>query len=236
MLKIPTDIRTRVSRRAKRMHLRLAPEHFIELVLPQNANMRQAQAFVRDSSDWLQKTRQTLQQRQNRHQKACQQLPAEIEIALDGSHWQVKLDHCSAARGQLSVARPCLSFSINQPSAGFDLLRQWIKQHARALLQPRLQRLSKQTGLPYARLRIGLQKTRWGSCSGKGTISLNAGLVFMPEVLVDYIIIHELCHTHHMNHSPAYWALVESHLPDYRQHDRAMRHARRYLPDWLACR
>lgn len=128
-----------------------------------------------------------------------------------------------------------MSLSINRPAIGFELLRQWLKQHARGLLQPRLQKLSKETGLPYTRLRIGLQKTRWGSYSGKGTISLNAGLIFMPETLVDYIIIHELCHSRHMNHSPAFWALVESYRPDYRQHDRAMRHARRYLPAWLAC-
>ncbi|MCU7959281.1 MAG: M48 family metallopeptidase [gamma proteobacterium symbiont of Bathyaustriella thionipta] len=73
MLKIPADIRTRVSRRARRMHLRLAPEHYIELVLPQGASLRQAGIFIQESSAWLQKTRQTLAQRQNRHQQACRQ-------------------------------------------------------------------------------------------------------------------------------------------------------------------
>ena len=72
-------------------------------------------------------------------------------------------------------------------------------------------------GVTYKRITIRTQRTRWGSCSGKGNLNFNRLLVLMPPAVLDYVVVHELCHLKEMNHSTKFWALVESILPDYRQ-------------------
>ena len=73
-------------------------------------------------------------------------------------------------------------------------------------------------GVRYARLRIGDQRTLWGSCSARGTISFNWRLVLAPLEVLDYVVVHELCHLREHNHSASFWKLVEARRPDYRAH------------------
>lgn len=94
-----------------------------------------------------------------------------------------------------------------------------IRRQAKEILPLRVHALAEQLGLSgrVRRVTIRFQKTRWGSCSAKGTISLNGLLVLVPERVRDYVIIHELCHLRHMDHSPAFWSGVEAVLPDHRE-------------------
>ncbi len=80
------------------------------------------------------------------------------------------------------------------------------------------------TGGAYKRITIRDQKTRWGSCSAKGTLSFNWRLMLAPPAILDYVVVHELCHLTHMNHSAAFWQAVETVYPDYRN-------ARKWLKD-----
>jgi predicted metal-dependent hydrolase len=92
--------------------------------------------------------------------------------------------------------------------------------------------LAEHFGVLYRRMQIRRQRTRWGSCSTSGTISLNCCLLFHPPEVVRYLLAHELAHLTHMNHSPRFWRLVEQYEPRWREHDRALTHGWRQVPGW----
>ena len=84
-------------------------------------------------------------------------------------------------------------------------------------IPPRVAYFAEIMGVEYGRITIRNQKTRWGSCSGKSNLNFNCLLMLAPDEVVDYVIVHELCHLKEMNHSPAFWNEVERVLPDYRE-------------------
>ncbi|MFR6640107.1 MAG: M48 family metallopeptidase [Christensenellales bacterium] len=83
-------------------------------------------------------------------------------------------------------------------------------------LAERTEYVAKRCGFTYSGLRFSRAQTRWGSCNGKNGITLNLALLTLPKRLSDYVIVHELCHTEHHDHSPAFWKLVESIIPECR--------------------
>lgn len=95
------------------------------------------------------------------------------------------------------------------------LLEDYYRQYARRLLTDKTAYWATRIGVTYNRIAIKSQKTRWGSCSAKGNLNYNWHIIAADETLIDYIVIHELCHLRHLNHSPAFWKLVASHCPTY---------------------
>lgn len=104
-----------------------------------------------------------------------------------------------------------------------------LRKQARAYLTRRLEGLATEHQFGYTKVRFSNAGTRWGSCSTGGTISLNIWLMQLPFELIDYVIIHELCHTRQMNHSPQFWGLVEALLPNYKVLRRNLKAQHPYL-------
>lgn len=111
-------------------------------------------------------------------------------------------------------------------------LQRWLKTKAKGILIPWLEKLSQETNLNFKSVSIRNQKSRWGSCSSKGNISLNAKLLFFPPELVRYVLLHELCHLKELNHSISFWALVEEFEPEYKIAKIRLGEAQHQIPSW----
>lgn len=104
-----------------------------------------------------------------------------------------------------------------------DYQKKLLMKKAREYLPYRLEYWAKRYGYKYEKCRLSHANTRWGSCSSNRTISLNIGLMKVPEVLRDYVILHELAHLNHMDHSKAFWAEVGEHDPKYKIHEKKLK-------------
>ncbi len=102
------------------------------------------------------------------------------------------------------------------PENAKKLIISWYKKQARRIFEERLQILTEATGTSYSKLRISGARTRWGSCTSEGVISLSWKLIMAEGRGIDYVILHELAHTIEMNHSDDFWNIVEDWLPGYK--------------------
>ncbi len=114
-------------------------------------------------------------------------------------------------------------FYRNSPKQTADLKRLTAMENryrsaARECFTQRVTYYHQVTGGIYHKITIRDQKSRWGSCSSRGTLSFNYRLIFAPSKVLDYVVVHELCHLTHMNHSSDFWHMVERIMPDYRVH------------------
>jgi predicted metal-dependent hydrolase len=119
------------------------------------------------------------------------------------------------------------------PSPGVSanqLLEKALREKARAVFAERLAIHAPRLGVAAPPLRLSSARTRWGSCSHHGGISLNWRLVFMPLQIIDYVVCHELAHLREMNHSPRFWSVVEELCPDWRARRLELRHLARQIP------
>lgn len=118
----------------------------------------------------------------------------------------------------------CMASGIENDAVSYRMaVTKWLREYARAALGSKVQYFADKMNVSVGKIAIKEQKTRWASCSSKGNLNFNWKLVLMPEKIQNYVVVHELAHRKQMNHSGAFWAEVETVLPEYQEYRKWLR-------------
>ena len=158
--------------------------------------------------------------------------PDTIQLNLLSEFWHVEYDYSPSEKIKvleqdgtiLLVTGP-----VNNPAAVASGLNQWMQKRAKRFLGTWLNQLSKELCLPFNRVSVRRQVTKWGSCSAERSISLNRNLLFVTPQLARYVLVHELCHCLRLDHSNKFWDLLEKYEPNARKTAARMRNG----IDWI---
>ncbi|MEO8314869.1 MAG: SprT family zinc-dependent metalloprotease, partial [Pseudomonadota bacterium] len=226
----PPVTQVRHSLRARRVAVRITSAGVVELVVPRGVSERRARAFLESRSEWV---RLHVERRRSMTPPVEAFPPARIHLQMTGESWSVFQAAGAGALRWREVGDVLeLRGSGTREQQRRSLLR-WLVRRAGQSLQPMLEALALQHGFQFGTLRVRCQRTRWGSCSSTGVISLNLALLFQPPEVVRYLLCHELAHTRHMNHSARFWRCVEECEPRWRELDAALCNGWRNVPIWV---
>ena len=205
-------VKFRRSARAGRVNIRLKPFSDIELIIPMHSSEQDAIAFLLSKKEWIEKTTKKISTKERKltvfdentdfrtrsfKLKIRKEKRSNIDIVLKD--------------GVLTITYPD-SLPVTHPGVQ-DGIRYGIEEslriEAKAFLPGRLAWLARRHGFTFNRVTIKNLSSRWGSCSGKNNINLNLHIMRLPDELIDYILLHELCHTVEKNHGKNFWALLD---------------------------
>ena len=178
------EVEVRVSPRARRARIVVAPGRPLEVVVPRRPRV-DVDALLDGHRDWI-----------ARHVSRWAAAP---RLGLDGAVW-------------LGGSRVALPARVSHAAA----LERWYRREARRLLEPVLLREAERLGLRSSSISIRAQRTRWGSCSSRGSLSFNWRLAMAPPRVLEYVAVHELCHLHEANHSKRFWEQLDAARPGWR--------------------
>lgn len=216
----PLQLTERVSARASNIRIEVRPDGNVLLVIPKRVPRATAHAFLKSREEWI---RQKLVELKSR----AARVPARRAMRWDGSDTISLRGREMTVRVVLArIARPALRFGddiqmycstqdLARPERLVMTMRAGIAKLARHDAKLLLDAESARLGVSYEGPRIADQKSLWGSCTPDGLISLNWRLVMAPPEALRYVVIHELCHRRHLDHSPRFWRLVEKQMADH---------------------
>jgi hypothetical protein len=232
-----SEYTVRVSPRAKHVRIHVSVRDGIVVAVPRGFDHREIPALIEAHRSWL---RRALARAESlRAALPSAERPDQIHLPAIGETWTIKWvtdrERSPAIREQ-SGHRIVASGDVEHPEVWRALLRPWLMRRARTTLVPRVTSLAAEHGFPPPNVSIRCQRTRWGSYSQRGNLSLNAQLLFLRPEPVRYVLFHELCHSIHLDHSPDFWALLRSHEPRTDELRRTLRTAWLAVPPWMTQR
>jgi predicted metal-dependent hydrolase len=202
-----TEYTLRRSPRARQVRVSVENDGAVRVTLPRRAPLRAADEAVRELAPWIERRRRALA----RAAAEVARTPGTVPY-LGGELRLVPQP------GRTRVHRRGDSLLVPGDEVFGAALERWFRRAARAEIAPRLDAAVGRAGTSYTKLTIRGQRTRWGSCSQTGAMSFNWRLLLAPEPVLDYVVEHEVCHLEVMDHSARFWRLLESRVPDWRDH------------------
>jgi predicted metal-dependent hydrolase len=237
--------RIRRSERARRARI-LVDGDGVEVVVPRRFPLREVEPFVEEKRAWIERTLRRLRETEAEFPAARLEDGGTVPYLGDTLRLSVRVEadrrreHVVLRGGVLHVALPAGPDRLPPPHGQLPLLEaeeplvpaegalpgaleRWYRKRARAEVTPRLDAACARAGTAYARLQIRGQRTRWASCSSTGAMSFNWRLLLAPAEILDYVVEHEVAHLERLDHSPAFWRLLGSRCPDWREHEAWLR-------------
>ncbi len=195
--------------------MRVEPDGTVLVTTPRFTPKKIISRFVKEHQDWITAEK-------NRHQSKPQPITQD-EVLIFGKKYTKVLRYSNQVPVGIKIVGDKLILNPTEISSVWgrsenNLLKNYLKHTAERYILPRTAQFGEKMDIAYGAITLREQKTRWGSCSSKGNLNFNWRLVhYLPEI-IDYVIIHELAHRQHMNHSRQFWQLVATHDPAYRVH------------------
>ncbi len=196
--------KTILSNKAKYLRLQINHSNELEVILPKRYRHEKAEDFILQKKNWILK--HLKEKKINGFYFFGDEIKVQINYDLFVKKPQIIYSN------QKLIANIPAGYSFTQD----EIYNLWLRHKAKIYIPKRVRELSKLTGFNYNRITIRSQKTRWGSCSASGSLSFNYRLLRFNERVVDYVIVHELCHLKELNHSKRFWKLVEKFCTDYK--------------------
>jgi predicted metal-dependent hydrolase len=201
-------------KRSKRRTISLAIDHRgLRVWAPRAARQSDIDSLLREHGNWV---LDKLDSWKDRAPPPILEIADGLRLPCLGGELTVRL-----ASGANRTVWPAdgrqLTLCLAQPADARRVLEKALRERVREVFLERLQLLAPRLGVPMPTLALSSARTRWGSCSSRGSIRLNWRLVFMPLPVIDYVVAHELAHLKEMNHGPRFWSVVEGLCPDWRE-------------------
>ncbi len=219
MKELDFNYHVRKSARRKTLAVTVHPDNRVVVSVPATYPQKKIVRFVEDKSDWIRKIiRANLQKVRQSHERRFE---TGEKLPYLGGEYTLLVEHGTPSRviledGHIYVRLPVEGLAA-KPSEVKKHLIEWYLDRALAKAKEKVPVYADNVGVSPFSVTVKSMKSRWGSCSMRGRISLAWNIIMAPEHIFDYLIVHELCHMVHHNHSPEYWKLVEAVFPDYRQ-------------------
>ncbi len=228
------DFELIVSKRARRATLRVAPGRGLIVTIPRWFARREVPNFVESHRDWALAALDEL----NQKTPACYRSWPPLLLKLQSIDREISVVYRTPDSPEKAVVWKSdseleLGVQSDDKALVATAIASALKGLAQEVLEPRLRMLAQRHGMHYRRLAIRGQRTVWGSYSSSGTLSINYKLMFLKPELVDYVLLHELAHTRHLDHSKAFWTLLQSFDADALIHDARLRDVETDVPPWL---
>ncbi|MBS2210040.1 M48 family metallopeptidase [Carboxylicivirga mesophila] len=206
------DVCIRISAKARRISIRMKPFAPPTLIIPKGANIQEAVSFLHEKRQWV------LQQRSRLEEKEQNLTIFDEQTQFRTRSFALKIEQHQQPKVRLQLQNGLLHISypshlpVRSPEIQKTIrfgIEEALRLEAKRFLPGRLSWLAQQHNISFRNVTIKNLKTRWGSCSATNNINLNLHLMRLPDQLIDYVLLHELCHVHEKNHGPHFWARLD---------------------------
>ena len=198
--------------------MRIEQEDGLTVTVPYHYNLKELPGYLKSNSSWIMR---------NLHTR-CDQIPKSPArahhpantIPYLGNYVTVlqKRKYSGSTAVRIEHDQLIISLSPSSKKPLLSELENWCRKEADRLLRDKVKKFSQIIGVHYNRVFIRNQKSRWASCSYRNNLNFNWRLMMVPQAVLDYVVIHELCHLKQMNHSQSFWDLVAQYCSEWREH------------------